>query len=175
TRTAPAQALPGRRRRGGSATAAATSPIAACLAHFPSVPGAEIGADGVHAVKMLRDEIHVVHCDAEPLLDENHQPEQAQRIKDAGLEQRRRVSKRQQARVLDEFLADEVVDDGFQLTVLPCAVRLSHVLPTCHAPQGRCGPPCPLTSWAVSRGTPRRPAPYSPAGADGSGQPPLHG
>src|SRR5690242_15320694 len=101
--------------------------MAACLAHFPSVPGAEIGADGVYAVEMLGDKVYVVYRDAEPLLDENHEPEQAQRVNDAGLKQRRRVSQWQQARVLDEFPADEVVDDGFQLSVLPCAVRLSHV------------------------------------------------
>ncbi len=52
--------------------------------------------------------------DAEPLLDENHEPEQAQRVKDARLKQRRRVTKRQQGRVLDEFPADVVVDDRFQ-------------------------------------------------------------
>ena len=44
---------------------------------FP-VPGAEVCADGVHGVEVLRDEVHVVHHDAEPLLDEDHQPQQAQ-------------------------------------------------------------------------------------------------
>ena len=87
---------------------------------------------------MLGDEIHIVHHDPEPLLDEKHELEQAQRVQDACFQQRRRVRERQQGRVLDEFPADVVVDDGFQLSDLQCALRLPdvHYLP-CPASQAR--------------------------------------
>ena len=48
--------------------------------------GAEVGADGVHAGEILREQIRVTHRDPEPLLQEDHQPEQAQRIQDAAVQ-----------------------------------------------------------------------------------------
>jgi pimeloyl-ACP methyl ester carboxylesterase len=40
--------------------------------------GAEVGADRVDAGEVLGDEVHVVDDDAEPFLDEDHEPEQAE-------------------------------------------------------------------------------------------------
>src|ERR1700751_3668878 len=40
--------------------------------------GAQVGADGVNAGEILREQIRVAHRDPEPLLQEDHQLEQAQ-------------------------------------------------------------------------------------------------
>jgi len=58
---------------------------------------------------MLRDKVHIVHCDPEPLLDKKHKLQQAQRVQDASFQQRCVVAQREQGRVLDKFLADVVV------------------------------------------------------------------
>src|ERR1700744_3999228 len=82
---------PSRSRAGKAADSVAASAMAAWLARrFPCLR-AQVGADGVHAVEMLGNEVHVVHRDAKPLLDEEHQPQQAQRVENARLEQRRVV------------------------------------------------------------------------------------
>ena len=89
----------------GSRLPAGSSRSSATAARLARLPGPERSRRRWRPrCRNSRDEVHVVHRDAEPLLDENHQPEQAQRVKDARLEQRRRVPERQQARVLDEFL-----------------------------------------------------------------------
>jgi hypothetical protein len=79
-------------------------------------PGTDVGADRVHAREIVREQIRVAYPDPEPFFQEDHQPEQAQRVEDAGLQQRRVVGERQQRLVLDEFPADVVVDDGFHLS-----------------------------------------------------------
>jgi hypothetical protein len=65
-----------------------------------------VGAFGVQAGEKLGEEAHFVHYDPEPLPSEEHEPEQAQRVEDARLQQRRLVPERQQRRVLNEFPAD---------------------------------------------------------------------
>src|SRR6202035_1573395 len=87
------------------------SVTAARMARLFPVPGAKVGADGVHAVEVLGDQVGIFHRDPESLPEEHREPEHAQRVQDARLKQRRRVPKRQQGCVLDEFPGYVVVND----------------------------------------------------------------
>src|ERR1700728_3377081 len=97
-----------------SARSARLSPMRGLL--LTRLPGADVAADRVHAREVLREQIGVAHRDPETLLQEHHQPQQVQRIENAGLQKRCLVRERQQPPVLDEFLADVVVDDRLHLS-----------------------------------------------------------
>src|SRR5689334_5528727 len=133
--------LHGRRLRWAAAgTVSATDLRTARL--FP-VPGAKVGADGVHAVEVLGDEVGIFHRDPELLPEEHREPEHAQRVQDARLKQRRRVAERQQGHVLDELPGYVVVNDCFHAMSFPagtlsvafrerCPIGLCGGWPGCH-------------------------------------------
>jgi hypothetical protein len=77
---------------------------------LPGLSRVEIGADGVHVVEILWQQIHFAYGDPESFFYKDHQPEEVQRINDAALQQWSPVGQRQQRPVLDEFSANEVID-----------------------------------------------------------------
>src|SRR5215469_15078682 len=138
---------------------------------------AEIGADGIHAGKVLWQEVSVVHSDPEPLFQEDHQPEQPERVEDAAVQQWCVIRQRQQCRVRDEFLTHVVLDDLFHSsTLLPrvCLLALNsggrpRPVPARAVPApGLPCRPCRSRFSAVPRETRCSPAPCSSAATGGS-------
>ena len=51
------------------------------------LPGAEVGADRIHAREMLGEQVRVAYRDPEAPLQEDHELQEAQRIEDAAFQQ----------------------------------------------------------------------------------------
>src|SRR5260370_23218038 len=68
-----------------SSLSARLSPIGALLV---GLPGAEVGADSVHAGEILREQVRVANRDPEMPFQEDHDLQEAQGIEDAALQQR---------------------------------------------------------------------------------------